>query len=133
MILLDTHVLVWSVTDEADLGEQARAVIDSAWSSNEVAVSAITFWEVAMLQNKGRLDLQVDIGSWRKSLLNDGLLEVPVDGQIGIQSVELNDLHRDPADRLIVATALSGDHQLITVDREILAWPGPLDRLDARS
>ena len=133
MILLDTHVLVWSVTDEADLGEQARAVIESAWSSNEVAVSAITFWEVAMLQDKGRLDMQEDIGSWRARLLDDGLHELPVDGQIGIQSVELNDLHRDPADRLIVATALSGDHQLVTVDREILAWTGPLDRLDARS
>ncbi len=132
MILLDTHVLVWSVSDEARLGEQTRAVIDSAWSRNEVAVSAITFWEVAMLQDKGRLDLQVDIGSWRASLLRDGLHELPVDGQVGTRSVALKDFHRDPADRFIVATALNG-HQLVTADTKILAWLGPLDRLDARS
>ncbi len=132
MILLDTHVLVWSVSDESKLGERTRAVIDGAWSRNEVAVSAITFWEVALLQNKGRLDLQEDIDSWRTSLLDDGLHELPVDGQIGIQSVELNDLHGDPADRIIVATALNG-HQLVTADSRILAWSGPLDTLDSRS
>ena len=133
MILLDTHVLIWSVSNGAKISEQAWAVIDSAWTRNEVAVSAITFWEVAMLQDMGRLDMQEDIGSWRTSLLDDGLVELPIDGPVGIQSVALNDLHRDPADRLIVATALSGGHQLITVDRKILAWPGPLARLDARS
>ena len=83
-----------------------------------------------MLRQKGRLDLLTDIGSWRMSLLRDGLIEIPIDGEIGIRANELADFHPDPADRLIVATALAG-HRLVTADRRLLSWPGPLSRLDA--
>ena len=83
-----------------------------------------------MLRQKGRLDLLTDIGSWRMSLLRDGLIEIPVDGEIGIRANELADFHPDPADRLIVATALAG-HRLVTADRRLLSWSGPLSRLDA--
>lgn len=57
-------------------------------------------------------------------------MEIPVDGDIGIRAVSLPDLHSDPADRLIVATALDG-HRLVTADQRMLAWPGRLDRLTA--
>lgn len=63
-------------------------------------------------------------------MLREGLREIPVDGDIGIRATELANFHRDPADRLIVATALGG-HQLVTADRRILDWPGPLARLRA--
>ena len=132
MILLDTHVLVWLLSDEQQLGNQTRQMIDQAWSSNEAAVSAISFWEVAMLQDKGRLVLTPDLMAWRTGLLDDGLIELPVTGQIGIQAVSLEDFHNDPADRLIVATALSG-HQLVTVDTKILDWPGSINAVDART
>ncbi len=123
MILLDTHVLVWLLSDERQLGTQTRQLIAHAWSNDEAAVSASSFWEVAMLQDKGRLVLTPDLTAWRTGLLDDGLIELPVTGQIGIQAVALEDFHRDPADRLIVATALSG-HQLVTVDTKILDWSG---------
>ena len=57
MILLDTHVLVWLLSDEQQLGTQTRQLIAHAWSNDEAAVSTISFWEVAMLQDKGRLVL----------------------------------------------------------------------------
>ena len=132
MILLDTHVLVWLLSDEQQLGTQTRQMIAHAWSNDEAAVSAISFWEVAMLQDKGRLVLTPDLTSWRTGLLDDGLIELPVTGQIGIQAVALEDFHRDPADRLIVATALSG-HQLVTVDEKILDWSGSRNTFDART
>ena len=53
-----------------------------------------------------------------------------MDGEIGIRAATLPDFHADPADRLIVATALEG-HRLVTADRRILDWPGQLSRLDA--
>ena len=130
MILLDTHVLLWLLLDDSRLGDQTRQVIYSAWAESEVAVSAITFWEVAMLHEKGRIALLTDIGAWRVGLLDAGLVEIPVDGGIGIRAVALENFHPDPADRLIVATALEG-HRLVTADRRILEWSGGLDRLSA--
>lgn len=130
MILLDTHVLVWLLSDDRRIGKQTREAVDHSWASGEAAVSAITFWEVAMLQNAGRLALLADIGAWRTSLLEEGLVEVAVDGQLGVRAGLLQDLHGDPADRLIVATALEG-HQLVTADQRLLEWPGRLSRLRA--
>lgn len=132
MILIDTQVLVWLRSGSSELGRQAANVIERTWASGEVAVSAITFWEIAMLHDKGRLTLLKDIGAWRQALMQEGLVEIAVDGEIGIRSVSLKDFHADPADRIIVATALAG-HQLVTSDGKILKWRGPLNRLDARN
>ena len=83
-----------------------------------------------MLQARGKIALQADIHSWRDSLIEEGLIEIPVDGGIAVRAGLLQDIHDDPADRLIVATALEG-HQLVTADRRILDWPGQLSRLRA--
>ena len=131
MTLLDTQALIWLLFDDRRLGRQARQVIDIAWAADEAAISAMSFWEIALLHEKRRLTLLHDIAAWRRTLLQEGLVEIPVDGEIGIRANELADFHADPADRLIVATALVGGHQLVTADRRILAWPGPLHCLDA--
>ena len=133
MLILDTNALVWLTTDDRRLGDAARRAIDDAWANGEVAVSAITFWEIAMLQVKGRLDSVADSGTLRARLFQYGLHEIPVDGEIGIEATHLADFHRDPADRIIVATSALGDHQLVTSDSRILDWKGDLRRLDARA
>ena len=130
MILLDTHVLLWLRFGHERLGAETRRIVEPAWRSGEAAVSAVSFWEIALLQDKGRLTLLRDIEAWRGQLFRDGLTEIPVDGQIGIRAAGLADFHHDPADRLIVATALDG-HRLVTADRRILDWPGPLSCLRA--
>ena len=81
---------------------------------------------------KGRLSIGADLDAWRRNLLASGLVELPVDGDIAIRAGLLPDLHGDPADRIIVATALDG-HCLVTADAAILAWSRDLARLDARS
>ncbi len=131
MILLDTHVVVWYRGGERTLGRRARDAVDEAFSSGEAAVSAITFWELAMLAAKGRMSLPDDVGSWRRQNLRQGLTEIPVDGEIGARAGSLAGLRGDPADRIIVATAMDG-HRLVTADQRILDWDGPLRRLDAR-
>ena len=110
--------------------DRGRFEIDRAWHSDGVAVSAISFWEVAMLKEKGRLRFPEDVGMWRREQLDQGIAEVPVDGDIGIRTAELTDFHGDPADRIIVATALGG-HRLVTADRRILESSGAVNRLRA--
>jgi len=130
-MLLDTHVMLWLRLGAPELGAGARVEIDRAWQSGEVAVSAISFWEVAMLKAKGRIRFPEDVARWREEQLAQGVVEIAVDGEIGIGAVSLSGFHADPADRLIVATALRG-HLLATADEKILDWTGNVSRLDAR-
>ena len=130
MIILDTHVMVWLRMGGAQLGENARREIDGAWRMDQAAMSAFSFWELAMLTAKGMLRLPDDAELWRRTLLEQGVTEIPVDGAIGIRANRLEGFHADPVDRIIVATALAG-HTLVTAERPILDWPGPLSRLDA--
>ena len=131
MILLDTHTLLWLRVGDPRLGPAAHAEIQRAWESDTVGLSAISFWEMAMLRDKGRIRYPEDVGHWRQEQLGQGLVEIPVDGEIGVRAYELVGFHGDPADRIIVATALQG-HRLVTADERILGWPGSLSRLDAR-
>ena len=131
MVLLDTNALLWLRSGDARLGAKARLTIDRALQEDELAISAISFWEAAMLRDKGRLRFPDDLGLWRHELLAQGVIEIPIDGDIAARAGALRDIHGDPADRLIVATALAG-HQLVTSDARILEWPGALRRLDAR-
>lgn len=84
-----------------------------------------------MLQEKGRIQLPAELSTWRGALLREGLIEIPVDGAIAARAGSLRGIHGDPADRVILATALEG-HQLITADTRLLDWPGDIARLDAR-
>lgn len=131
MILPDTHALLWFLESNPRLGREADLIIRRATEFSIAAFSAISVWEVALILAKGRLTLGVSALEWRQNLLSTGFVEIPVDGAIAARSVNLTDLHDDPADRIIIATALEG-HQLITDDSRILDWPGPLNRFPAR-
>ena len=133
MIVLDTHVLVWLDQGLPDLGPDCRASADRALADDALTVSAITFWEVAMLVARKRLVLELAVDEWRRDLLAAGLRELPVDGRIGVRAVSLSDLHRDPADRIIAATAEVHEASLATADRRLLDWPSEVPRLDARA
>ena len=130
LLLLDTNALLWMRIGDRRLGSIARREVERAWQSDELAVSAISFREVGMLVDKGRIYLADDVQVWRRDLLEQGMVEIPVDGETAIRSARLIHFHADPADRLIVATALAG-HRLVTSDRRILEWSGRLNRLDA--
>ena len=131
MILIDTHVLVWMLADPERVGAAARDVIDAARAADALVVSGIVFWEIATLASKGRITIQAPVSRLRRQLLDEGLIEIPVTGDIGIEAVSLTDLHGDPADRMIVATARSHGARLVTADRKLLRWPGSVSRLDA--
>ncbi|MGD9888340.1 MAG: type II toxin-antitoxin system VapC family toxin [Halothiobacillaceae bacterium] len=131
MILLDTHALVWMDQNMPALGENARQIIQNAWDAHAVAVGAISFWECAMLHKARRLELPASSNRWRMELLEAGLIEIPIDGATAMLAVSLDLLHKDPADRLITATAIARNATLITADAKILQWVHPLKRHDA--
>ncbi|HED14437.1 MAG TPA: type II toxin-antitoxin system VapC family toxin [Gammaproteobacteria bacterium] len=132
MIILDTHTLVWLDMGSALLGSHAIQVIDQALADNALAISAITFWEVAMLARKGRLELEIKPRIWRNELMERGLIELSLDGKMGIQAAGLQSFHGDPADRMIVATALATGSTLVTADKKILDWSELSQKIDAR-
>lgn len=132
LILLDTHTLIWLDQDEAALGRKSRSLADGALSEGTLAVSVISFWEVAMLVRKRRIRLRAPTVAWRRDFLKAGLVELSLDGEIVCAAEEIDDLHNDPADRFILATAIKWQAQLVTADARLLAWPGKIGRHDAR-
>jgi PIN domain nuclease of toxin-antitoxin system len=132
LILLDTRVLLWLDRDDPALGNTADKIAEEALALGALATSAITFWEIALLLAKDRVELARSLPQWRHDLLSSGLVECPVVGEIGIAAAHLEHLHGDPADRMILATAVHRRATLVTADQRLLNWPGPLDRDDAR-
>ena len=126
MIVLDTHVLLWLDREDPALGPSSRERIRTAWGQGLVAVCAISFWEVAMLAARGRIELRQSAQSWRVDWLRAGLEEIPLDGALTVMAAELAEFHPDPADRFIAATAMGRAATLITADQAMLRWPGPL-------
>ncbi|WP_454690938.1 type II toxin-antitoxin system VapC family toxin [Achromobacter aloeverae] len=128
MILLDTHTLVWWIAGDRALGHGARERIEAEQGKGahgEILVSAISAWEVAMLARSGRLALTMSAGAWLDTVAHIPAVRfLPVDARIAAASVELpGDFHKDPADRIIVATARAHRAALATADTKIQAYP----------
>ena len=133
MILLDTHVLVWVDTGDRRLGRKSRDLIENSWAEGNVGVSALTFWEIGLLAERGRFRPALPLTEWRNKWLLSGLIELPLDGATATRALDLNGLSPDPADRFIVATAIVNDATLLTADTLMLDWQHPLVRHDAKT
>jgi PIN domain nuclease of toxin-antitoxin system len=120
--LLDTHVFLWWHLDRKQLSRKQRAVVERA-SDAPVAVSDITLWEVALLVELGRVELDVPLGQWLELASAPPLVErLRVTPVIAAEVAILgSSLHRDPADRILVATARVHGLQFVTSDRAIAA------------
>ncbi|HEX2770114.1 MAG TPA: type II toxin-antitoxin system VapC family toxin [Geobacteraceae bacterium] len=122
MIVLDTHAWVWWVSNPEMLSDTARQAIDDAVRRRELFISTISAWEVAMLVEKERLSLALDVRDWiSRSEALPFVTFVPLSTAIAVESVRLPGFpHTDPADRIIVATALSLGARLVTRDKKLL-------------
>ncbi len=123
--VLDTHVWIWLVNGgpERLLGGATDA-IRRASAESALAVSAISVWEVAMLESKGRLQLQMDCLEWvAEATRRAGLRIVPLSPEIAVASTRLPGvLHGDPSDRIIAATARHESAILVTRDGALLSY-----------
>jgi PIN domain nuclease of toxin-antitoxin system len=122
MILLDTHAWIWHLADPDRLPARARKAIEERTASRgDVLVSSISAWELAMLVERGRLRLSIDAEAWLAHAEALPFLRfVPVDNRIALASVRLPlSVSPDPADRIIVATAMLAGIPLVTADKRI--------------
>ncbi len=121
-LLLDTHVLVWWFSDDPSLPEQFGSLLDQTVEGGEsVAASAISIWEVAMLASRGRLIFSASIDAFLDEVERHPAVEImPLTGPISVESTRLGpSFPRDPADRIIAATARCHALRLMTADRRI--------------
>jgi PIN domain nuclease of toxin-antitoxin system len=136
LILLDTQVLVWLAQGDVRLGKSARDIISREASADGAVISPISFWEISMLTEKGRISLGMDVLNWMETVLaQPGIRLEQVSPAIAIDAGRLpGNIHGDPADRLIVATARHLVCPVLTTDRKILAYAdqGHVQAMEAR-
>jgi PIN domain nuclease of toxin-antitoxin system len=121
-MLLDTHIALWLDSGDDRLRVATRERIDEHWrGGGEIFVSAVTAWEIALLVDTGRIDLDVPVEDWiARFIARPGIEPVPLDHRAASRSYRLHHLeHRDPADRLLIATAIELGCPLVTYDERI--------------
>jgi PIN domain nuclease of toxin-antitoxin system len=120
VILVDTHVVVWLAFDQVQISRKARTTIDDARrNADGLAISDITLLELATLVSKGRIRLDISLESFLQEV-ESRFVVLPITGRACARAMELPlTCPRDPADRLIGATALVEGLRLLTADREI--------------
>lgn len=122
MILLDTCAAIWDALDPNRLSTKARKAIDRADQHNALVISDISLWEVAMLVKKGRVEIDTSAAHFLNLFLQSRNISVL---QISPEIAELSthfgaDVSNDPADRLIAATSIIHNAQLVTADKKLL-------------
>ncbi len=114
MLILDTHALYWWVNRAPDRLGQSQ--IDAIETAETLAVSAMTCWEMAWLVAHGRIVLQLPVSDWLDQVEENGVAIIPVSRSIAERAVLLPEHHKDPVDRIIIATAIEHQAQLLSVD-----------------
>jgi PIN domain nuclease of toxin-antitoxin system len=130
-LLLDTHVLIWAESQDGQLGEVTRQLLLDA--SNSLLVSPVSSLEISRLISLERLHFSKSLNDWLKEARHNlGFKDAEFSHAIAIRSYELpGDFHKDPADRMLVATAMELDCHLLTADDLILNYPH-VKSIDAR-
>ncbi len=123
MIVVDTHALIWDALTPNRLSPQAQAALALANQQDGILIADISLWEIAMLIQRGRIQIATDCHAFLNLLLQANKSRVmPISPQIAAQSMQLPvTINKDPADRLIVATALVENVPLLTADHNLRA------------
>ncbi len=122
-LLLDTCALIWLSANSPDLSPAVRRAMEDP--ENDLLVSPITVFEIGQKQATGKLTLSEPIDKWFKSVFkNNDLSEAEFSSEIAARAALLPPLHKDPFDRLLIATAMVHDLVLLTPDEHIRQYPG---------
>lgn len=122
-LLLDTHILLWSLLDPNCLAKRVAAQLEDP--VNELWLSPISTWEVIILAEKGRITLDVDPITWMREVFKKiPFKEASITHEVAMQSRLVTLPHKDPADRFLAATALVYELTLVTADERLLRSSG---------
>lgn len=123
-LLLDTHILIWSLTKSDELTVEVKEAIKLAKADKSLYLSSISLWEIAMLAQKQRISVYRRIADFLLTIEKiRGLNILQITANIAAESVTLpGDIHGDPADRIIIASCREISATLITRDQQILDW-----------
>lgn len=123
-ILLDTHVWLWLMMGNEKLSNSFKKAVDRNIENESILISAISLWELGMLVEKKRIELEMDCLDWvEQALENRGINLMPITPRIAIQSTRLpEEIHGDPADKILIATAHEHNAVLVTHDQKILEY-----------
>jgi len=124
-VLLDTHIALWLDSGDDRLRPSTRTLIDDCWQNGgTIFLSSITAWEIALLVDTRRIELDVPVDAWVLRFLDrPGIEPVPLAHRAAARSYQLHHLdHRDPADRLLIATAIELRCPLVTYDKRIVQF-----------
>ena len=126
-LLLDTHLLLWAAGKPGRLSADARRLMKDA--ANELVFSAASLWEIVIKRGLGRDDFQVDPRLFRRGLLDNGYIELPIGSEHAVAIDGLPLLHKDPFDRILIAQALVEGILLLTMDPLVAQYSGPVRRV----
>jgi PIN domain nuclease of toxin-antitoxin system len=121
LILLDTHAWLWWVSEPNQLSDKGLGLINEAIKNNTVFISCISTWEISLLVKKKRIELSHPLRQWVAVSERQPFISfLPITNEIVLKSNLLpGEIHQDPADRLIIATALTHQVPVLTKDRKI--------------
>ncbi|AIL66028.1 Ribonuclease VapC22 [Rickettsiales bacterium Ac37b] len=123
-IILDTHILIWSLLDPTNLTNKIKDIIADAQNSDNLYISSITLWEIAMLISKKRINVYGRIADFLTNIEKiEGLTVLDINANIAAESIMLpGGFQGDPADCLIISTTRELASTLITRDQKIINW-----------
>ena len=124
MLLLDTQLLLWASSLPERLSDKARAMLEDP--ATKLFFSAASLWEVAIKNGLGRSDFRVDPRVLRRGLLENGYSELAMTGAHAVAVDLLPPIHRDPFDRMLVAQAQTEGITLLSADKVLGRYPGPI-------
>jgi PIN domain nuclease of toxin-antitoxin system len=123
-LLLDTHLLLWAATEPKKLSQDTAALLTDP--RNELIFSVVSIWEIAIKKSRGYADFTVDPRVIRRGMLYNGYEELLIQSDHAVAVADLPWLHKDPFDRLLVAQATAEGILLLTSDRQVADYPGPI-------
>ncbi len=122
--LLDTHLILWATVTPARLSSKAKFLLED--QNNLIQFSPASLWEVVIKSALGREDFNVDPHVLRRALIDNDYIELPILSQHTVAIQQLPPLHKDPFDRILIAQATVEGVILLTTDRRVSSYPGPI-------
>lgn len=123
-LLLDTHLLLWAAGQPSKLSAAARKLLNTA--SNQLIFSTVSLWEIAIKHPLAPQGFRVGPRVLRRGLLENGYMELAITSEHAVMVDGLVTIHHDPFDRLLVAQVMVEGITLLTTDRQVARYPGPI-------